>query len=69
MSPTPVDVELTQDEIVQRIEEQAQQRRHISAQEMVDAFKAGRLDNPGAVIDLLSLAGMLDTDHPLYVEP
>ena len=69
MNPTPVDIELTQDEIIERIEREAEKRLHMSAEEMVCAFREGRLEEPGGVIDLLSLAGMLDTDHPLYVEP
>jgi len=64
-----VDIELTQEEIVERIESESRKRLQMSAEQMVSAFREGRLEEPGSVIDLLSLAGMLDTDHPLYVEP
>ena len=64
-----IDIELTQEEIVERIKNGAHSRLRMSAEEMVSAFREGRIEEPGYVIDLLSLAGMLDTDHPLYVEP
>lgn len=63
------DIELTQEEIVERIESESRKRLQMSAEQMVSTFREGRLEEPGSVIDLLSLAGMLDTDHPLYVEP
>lgn len=64
-----MDIELTDEEIIERIRSGARERLQMSAEEMVCAFREGRLEEPGYVIDLLSLAGMLDTDHPLYVEP
>lgn len=65
----PLDIEVTQEEIVERIDSGSRKRLQMSAEEMVSAFREGRLEEPFSVIDLLSLAGMLDTDHPLYVEP
>ncbi len=69
MSAIPTIVELKQEEIVRRLEEEAKRRLHMSAQEMVTIFREGRLDDPGKVMDLLALAGLLDSDHPLYIEP
>lgn len=69
MNPLSVDVELTEEEIIERIKSGARKRLQMSAEKMVCAYREGRLEEPGRVIDLLSLAGMLDTDHPLYVEP
>jgi hypothetical protein len=69
MTITTTHVELTQDDIVEILEREAPERAGMSAKEMVEAYRAGRLEEPGVVIDLLSLAGMLDTGHPLYLEP
>ena len=65
----PVDIELTEEEVIERIKSGAQERLGMPAEEMVRQFLDGSLEEPGRVIDLLSLAGMLDTDHPLYVKP
>ena len=64
-----LEIELTQDEIVERLELQAPARLGMSAQAMVDLYRAGLIEEPGAVIDLLSFCSMLDLDHPLYLEP
>ena len=69
MEKEAVYVELTQDEIVKRIESEARNRLGMSARDMVRMFLNGRLEDPGDIIDLIGLASMLDTDHPLYVEP
>ena len=68
MNPISTHVELTQDEIVARLSQGAMERLDMSAADMVAAFRDGSLEDPGSVLDLLGLAAMLDTDHPLYVE-
>jgi hypothetical protein len=62
-------VELTQEQIVRRIQREARKRRGVSARELFAAFRAGTLEDPGDVMDLLSLASLLDEDHELYIEP
>jgi hypothetical protein len=39
----------------------------MSARELVDAYRAGRLEDPGAVADLLALASLLVETDPLFV--
>lgn len=68
LSTTPLYEELTQDRIVKRLEDQARERFDMSAQEMIDAFKRGELDDLSDILDLVGLATMLDVDHRLYVE-
>jgi len=63
---TPI-IQLTRDEIAQRIEQEAQRRLHMTAQDLVRAYREGRLADPGAVSDLLILASLLRDDDPLFV--
>lgn len=60
-------LELTRDEIVRRIERGAQRRLKMSAQELVQAYRSGRLEDAGAVVDLLALASLLVESDPLFV--
>lgn len=60
-------LQLTQPEIYKRLEEGAQRRCGMSATRLIQLYKEGRLENPGAVIDLLSLAHLLPDDDPLFV--
>lgn len=62
-------VEITQAEIVERMEIGAFKRLSMTAEDMVRAFRAGDLEDWSYVIDLISMAGMLDTDHPLFIDP
>ena len=60
-------LELTREEIVARMERGAKHRLHMSAEEMVSAYRAGRLGDPGRVADLLALGSLLPQDDPLFV--
>lgn len=60
-------LELTRDEIVRRIERGAQRRLHMSARELVQAYRSGRLEDPGLVADLLALSSLLAESDPLFV--
>jgi hypothetical protein len=60
-------LELTRDEIVRRIERGAQRRLHMSARELVQAYRLGRLEDPGLVADLIALASLLAESDPLFV--
>ena len=60
-------VKLTRDAIARRMQREARQRLGMSAAEMVSAYRAGRLDDPGRVADLLALAHLLAEDDPLFV--
>ncbi len=53
-------LELTRDEIVAEMERVAHARRGASAAELIAAYRAGTLDDPGQVGDVLVLAGLLD---------
>jgi hypothetical protein len=59
-------IELNRDEIVQRIEQGARRRLRMSASELVQAYRSGRLKDPGAVADLLALASLLAESDPLF---
>lgn len=58
-------LELTREEIVERIEEGARRRRGMSARDLIRAYLEGRLENPGEVADLLVLADLLAEDDTL----
>jgi hypothetical protein len=60
-------LELKRDEIVTRLEKGAQHRRGLSAQELVRRYRAGKLEDPCEVADLLALADLLPDDDPLFV--
>ena len=60
-------LELSRDEIVRRLEHGARRRLHMSARELVEAYRAGCLADPGAVADLLALASLLVETDPLFV--
>ena len=53
-------LELTRDEIVAEMERVARSRTGVSAAELISAYRAGTLDDPGQVGDVLVLAGLLD---------
>lgn len=61
------ELELTREEIVERLERGAQRRLGMSAQEMVDAYRSCTLKDLGRVADLLALASLLSKDDPLFV--
>ena len=52
-------VELTRDDILNRIDRGAQQRLGISGRALLCAYRARRLQDPGRVADLLVLADLL----------
>ncbi len=60
-------LELTRDEIAARLEHGARKRLGMSADEMVRAYREGRLSDPGAVADLLALAHLLEETDSLFV--
>ncbi len=61
-----VTIELSREQILQRIEDGARRRRNLSAAELLRAYRAGRLDDPGGVADLLILADLLSDDDPVF---
>ena len=60
-------LQLSRDEIAQRIERGAQRRLRMSAHELIQAYRTGRLEDPGAVADLLALASLLVENDSLFV--
>jgi hypothetical protein len=59
-------VELKREEIVDLMERGAQERLHMSAFQMVKAYRAGELRDLGQVADLLGLGSLLREDDPLF---
>ena len=59
-------VELTRDQIIERIERGARRRMRLSAKELIHAYRHGQLQDSGKVVDLLSLANLLDEEDPLF---
>jgi predicted dithiol-disulfide oxidoreductase (DUF899 family) len=55
-------LEMTREEIVAEMERVAQRRRHTSAADVVRRYRAGTLDAPGELADLLMLGDLLDLD-------
>ncbi len=63
-------LELSRDRLVARIERGAKQRGLLySAEDLVRDYRAGRLEDRGAVADLMALAALLPDDDPLFVHP
>jgi hypothetical protein len=61
--------EISRDEVVRVIDEQARRRRGMSAEQLLRAFRAGRLDQPGDVADLLVYSDLLSPKDPIFLEP
>jgi hypothetical protein len=57
---------LSRDEIVERIDREARRRLRISAKELLRRYRAGELDDPGYVADLIMLADLLPDDDALF---
>ena len=60
---------LSRRQIVHRINQGARARRGMSAEELVAAYRRGKLADPGEVSDLLMLAGLLAKKDKLFVAP
>ena len=59
-------LELSREDILRRIEKAAQRRLKMSASELLRAYRAGRIEDPGRVADLLVLADLLREDDPIF---
>jgi hypothetical protein len=59
--------DVSRDDIVREMERVARERLGMSAMQMVEAYCAGKLADPGVVADVLSLALLLDEDDALFV--
>ena len=68
MNQTASTVELTREEIVARLTAGARRRLLMTPEEMVNAYRAGALLDPGRVADLLALASLLRRDDPLFAK-
>lgn len=60
-------LDLSRGEIVARLDAEARRRLHMSAEDLVRAYRACELADPGRVADLLALASLLDPTDPLFV--
>ena len=65
MVRTPTTVQFTRAEILERLEKGAQACRGMSASELVRAYRAGQLEEPGEIAALLTLADLLPDDDPI----
>jgi hypothetical protein len=61
--------ELTRDEIIAELERVSQQRRHTSAAKILQAYRAGTLEDAGELADVLVLATLLPDNDPLFTQP
>jgi hypothetical protein len=59
-------LEVTRDDILARLESGARRRRGLSAADLLARYRAGSLDEPCEVADLLALADLLPADDPLF---
>jgi hypothetical protein len=60
-----VHIRLDRDQIVERIDRGARERRGMSGRDLLRAYDKGQLDDPGSVADLLVLADLLDPGDSL----
>jgi hypothetical protein len=65
MVVTTEHIELSREEIVERLEESAR-RYGMSAGQLVRKYLDGTLEDPGAVADVLALASLLDDEDELF---
>jgi hypothetical protein len=62
MVVTSDSIEMTRDEIRERIDTGARKRRGVSGDELLQQYRDGELENPGDVADLLALADLVEPD-------
>ena len=58
-------IELSREELIDRLEQETLRRRGVSARQLLLAYREGQLEDPGEVADLLALASLLPEDDPL----
>ena len=63
---TPVVQEVSREDVLRLIDEQAQLRRGISGAELLCAYRAGRLDNPGELADILVYSDLLSPADTVF---
>jgi hypothetical protein len=64
MVETPTTIEFTTEEIREQLDREADARCGMSGTDLLAAYNDGRLEDPGAVADLLALADLLGDDVP-----
>jgi hypothetical protein len=62
MVETPTTIEFTTEELQEQVDREARRRCDMSGPELLCAYDEGRLEDPGAVADLLALADLLADD-------
>ncbi len=59
-------LDLSRDEIVQMLDEEAESRLGLTAAELLSRYRRGELEDVGDVADLLVIARLLPDDDPLF---
>jgi hypothetical protein len=59
-------IELTREEIVAQLDDEARRRRGVSGAALLRAYRDGTLENPGDVADLIAFARLLPEDDPFF---
>ena len=59
----------SRDDLAGYIDTASRQRVRLTADQLIRAYREGRLEDPGDVADLLVLVGALPKDDPLLVRP
>lgn len=59
---------MSNNEILEQLEELAQTRLHVSAKEFIQSYKQGKLQCPGEYADMLALVRLLPKDHEMLAQ-
>jgi hypothetical protein len=61
--------QVSREQVICIIEAMSQQRRGVSAGQLLSAYRAGKLERPGEVADLLVYSDLLSPEDPIFGEP
>jgi hypothetical protein len=60
---------MTTAEVLKDLDKAAHREAGKSARAVIREYRQGKLEDPGAFIDTLSMAGLLPKGHELFVKP
>lgn len=58
-------LDLTREQIISMMEQIARTRRGVSAKELLDLYRAGKLEDAGEVADFIALSDLLPEDDEI----